>query len=89
MGELTGLPATALADLVARREASAVEVVAAHLECIAAVDGPINAVVALDAGGALAAASAADAAFARASRRASCTACRSRSRTTSVPPACR
>src|SRR4051794_24370452 len=65
MGELTGLPATVLADLVARREASAAEVVAAHLDRIAAVDGPINAVVALDAGGSLAAARAADAAFAR------------------------
>ena len=65
MGELTGLPATVLADLVARREASAAEVVAAHLDRIAAVNGPINAVVALDAAGALSAARAADAAFAR------------------------
>src|SRR3954447_15389039 len=65
MGDLTGLPAVALAALVARREASAADVVAAHLERIAAVDGAIGAVVALDADGALAAARAADAAFAR------------------------
>src|SRR4051794_36760598 len=37
MGELTGLPAIALAALVAGRQASAEEVVAAHLERIAAV----------------------------------------------------
>jgi Asp-tRNA(Asn)/Glu-tRNA(Gln) amidotransferase A subunit family amidase len=36
MGELTGLPAIALAALVARREASAEEVVAAHLHRIRA-----------------------------------------------------
>src|SRR3954466_1180119 len=65
MGDLTGLPAVALAALVARREASAADVVAAHLERIAAIDGAIGAVVALDADGALAAARAADAAFAR------------------------
>src|SRR3954469_1557223 len=65
MAELTGLPAVAIAALVARREASAADVVAAHLERIAAVDGAIGAVVALDADGALAAARAADAAFAR------------------------
>src|SRR3954468_24585811 len=65
MGELTGLPAIALADLVARRDASAAEVVAAHLDRIAAVHGAINAVVALDADGALAAARNADTAAAR------------------------
>src|SRR4051794_1978090 len=65
MAELTGLPAVAIAALVARREASAAEVVAAHLERIAAVDGAINAVVALDADGALATARVADAAMAR------------------------
>src|SRR3954468_21269275 len=64
MGDLTGLPAVALAALVARREASAADVVAAHLERIAAIDGALGAVVALDADGALAAARAADAAFA-------------------------
>src|SRR3954468_3483953 len=65
MGDLTGLPAVALAALVARREASAADVVAAHLERIAAIDGALGAVVALDADGDLAAARAADAAFAR------------------------
>src|SRR4051812_15216002 len=65
MGELTGLPAVVLAGLVARGEASAAEVVAAHLDRIAAVEGTINAVVALDADGALPAARAADAALAR------------------------
>ena len=65
MGELTGLPAIALAGLVARREASAGEVVAAHLDRIAAVEPLINAVVAMDAGHALAAARVADAALAR------------------------
>ena len=54
--ELTGLPATALADLVARRVTSAEEVVTAHLARIAAVDGAVNAVVALDPERALAAA---------------------------------
>src|SRR3954467_1520125 len=65
MGALTGVPGVALAALVARREASAADVVAAHLERIAAVDGAIGAVVALDADGALAAARAADAGVAR------------------------
>src|SRR3954468_22589027 len=65
MGDLTGLPAVALAALVARREASAADVVAAHLERIAAIDGALGAVVALDADGALPAARAADAALAR------------------------
>jgi amidase len=74
MGELTGLPAIALAALVARREASAEEVVAAHVDRIAAVDAAINAVVALDADGALAAARSADAASRAASRAGRCTA---------------
>src|SRR4051794_6207626 len=65
MAELTGLPALALAALVARREASAGEVVAAHLRRIAAVNGALNAVIAMDAEQALAAARDADAAFAR------------------------
>jgi Asp-tRNA(Asn)/Glu-tRNA(Gln) amidotransferase A subunit family amidase len=46
--DLTGLAATLLADLVARREASAEEVVAADLARIAEVDRALNAVVALD-----------------------------------------
>ena len=63
--ELTGVAATALAAIVARREASAEEVVAAHLARIAEVDGALNAVVALAPERALAEARAADAAVAR------------------------
>ncbi len=58
--ELTGATATALARLIARREVSAREVAEAHLRRIEAVDPRINAVVALDAERALAAADAAD-----------------------------
>src|SRR4051794_21546597 len=65
MGELTGLPAIALAALVARREASAEEVVAAHLHRIDAVNDAINAVVVVDGERALADAREADAAYAR------------------------
>jgi amidase len=46
--ELTGVPATVLARLLADREASAVEVVDAHLRRIADVDVAINAVVQVD-----------------------------------------
>ena len=63
--ELTGVAATALAAIVARREASAEEVVSAHLARIAEVDGALNAVVALAPERALAEARAADAAVAR------------------------
>jgi amidase len=63
--ELTGGAATALAALVARREASAEEVVAAHLARIEDVDGATGAVVALDAERALDRARAADARLAR------------------------
>ena len=62
---LTGLPATTLADLVARRIASSEEIVTAHLARIAAVDGAVNAIVAMEPERALAAAQAADAALAR------------------------
>ena len=61
MTQLTGVPATALAALVARREASAREVVEAHLDRIAEVDGAINAVVQVDGERALQAAREADA----------------------------
>jgi amidase len=62
--ELTGVPASVVAALVARREASAEEVVAAHLARIAAVNGALNAVVAMDVDRSLADARAADAALA-------------------------
>jgi len=62
--EPTGVTATALARLIARREVSAREVAEAHLRRIDAVNPLINAVVALDAERALAAADAADAAAA-------------------------
>ncbi|MEZ0291989.1 MAG: amidase [Solirubrobacteraceae bacterium] len=62
--ELTGVTATALARLIARREVTAHEVAEAHLRRIEAVNPRINAVVALDAARALAAADAADAAAA-------------------------
>ena len=52
--------ATALARAVAGREVSAQEVVRAHLERIAAVDGRVNAIVALDGERALARAAALD-----------------------------
>src|SRR5919107_870031 len=58
--ELTGAPATALAALVADRAASAREVVEAHLRRIEEVDGAVNAVVQLDAEGAMARACEAD-----------------------------
>ena len=63
--ELTGVAATALAAIVARREASAEEVVLAHLARIAEVDGALNAVVALAPERALAEARAADTAVGR------------------------
>src|ERR687890_1920951 len=62
--ELTGAPATALAALVADRAASAREVVEAHLRRIEEVDGAVNAVVQLDAEGAMARAREADEALA-------------------------
>jgi amidase len=63
--QLTTATATGLAALVASRAASAREVVEAHLRRIEAVNGAINAVVALDAERALAAAGRADTALAR------------------------
>src|SRR5689334_9134605 len=64
LAELTSVTATGLAALVASGGASAREVVEAHLRRVEAVDGAINAVVALDAERALAAADRADAALA-------------------------
>src|SRR4051795_12776063 len=65
LAELTTATATDLAALVASRAASAREVVEAHLRRIEAVNGAINAVVALDAERALAAAGGPDTALAR------------------------
>ena len=62
--ELTSATATALAGLIAARDVTAVEVVAAHVRRIADVNGAINAVVALDAERALARAREADDALA-------------------------
>jgi aspartyl-tRNA(Asn)/glutamyl-tRNA(Gln) amidotransferase subunit A len=53
---LTRLSAAELSDLLASREASSVQVVEAHLDRIAAVDGEIHAFLHVDAEGALAAA---------------------------------
>src|SRR3954462_13125295 len=65
LAELTTATATGLAALVASRAASAREVDEAHLRRIEAVNGAINAVVALDAERALATADRADTALAR------------------------
>jgi amidase len=78
MGELTGLPAIALAALVARREAAAEEVVAAHPHRIDAVNDLVNAVVVIDRERAPADAREADAAYARGEPRGHCTASHSR-----------
>ncbi|NMO55713.1 amidase [Actinoplanes sp. TBRC 11911] len=58
--DLTRYDATELAELIRKGEVSSVEVVRAHLDRIAAVDGKTNAIVTI-AGGALEAARAADA----------------------------
>ncbi|MBI5283724.1 MAG: amidase [Chloroflexi bacterium] len=65
MDDLCSLPATRLAQLIRGRQASATEVVGAHLRRIEAVNPRINAVVQLRAEAALKQASAADAAIAR------------------------
>ncbi|MFG1924900.1 amidase [Cryptosporangium sp. NPDC048952] len=64
MDELWALDATELADRLRRRDVSAREVVTAHLDRIERVNPTINAIVTLDAEGALAAAAAADDALA-------------------------
>ncbi|HEX2291484.1 MAG TPA: amidase, partial [Pseudonocardiaceae bacterium] len=60
MTPLTQLPAADLASLIHTRETSAVEVVRAHLDRIAAVEPAVHAFLHLDAEGALAAAAAVD-----------------------------
>src|SRR6476469_9581780 len=65
MGALTGESALSLAALIAAREVTAREVVAAHLARIDEVNGKINAVVQVDGERAVATADAADAAVAR------------------------
>lgn len=59
--DLTAWTASALARAARAREVSAREIVEAHLERVAATNGRVNALVTLDADGALAAAAAADA----------------------------
>jgi aspartyl-tRNA(Asn)/glutamyl-tRNA(Gln) amidotransferase subunit A len=61
MAELTRLTAVELGELVARGDASAVEVTQAHLDRIGAVDGALHAFLHVDEAGALAAAKAVDA----------------------------
>jgi amidase len=63
--ELCFLPAVELARLIRERKASAREVMQAHLERIERVNPKVNAIVTMDAEGALAAADAADAALAK------------------------
>ena len=65
MIELAGASAGRLAQAISAREVSAREVVEAHLSCIDAVNGAVNALVQVDGERALAAAGAADAALAR------------------------
>ena len=54
MSDLTRLGASELADLLASREASSVQVVQAHLDRIQTVDGEIHAFLHVDGDGALA-----------------------------------
>jgi aspartyl-tRNA(Asn)/glutamyl-tRNA(Gln) amidotransferase subunit A len=61
MAELTRLTAVELGELVARGDASAVEVTQAHLDRIRAVDGALHAFLHVDEAGALAAAKEVDA----------------------------
>ena len=76
-----------LAAAIRRRELSAREVVAWHLDRIERVNPRINAIVSLRPEAALAEAEAADRAPAPASRSARCTGCRSPSRTSRTPRA--
>ena len=59
--ELNFLPATEMAAMIRRREVSALEVTRAHLKQIERVNPKVNAIVTLDAEGALTRAKAADA----------------------------
>ncbi|MFM1819594.1 MAG: Asp-tRNA(Asn)/Glu-tRNA(Gln) amidotransferase subunit GatA, partial [Actinomycetota bacterium] len=64
MSDLTRLTAAQLAEKIAKREVSSVEVTKAHLERIEQVDGQVHAFLHVDAEGALASATAADNAIA-------------------------
>ena len=68
MSELTSLPASRLADLIRRGDTSSVDVVDAHLDKIQALNPALNAIVHLDAEGALDQARAADEACANGRR---------------------
>ena len=79
MSDLPDLSAGELVALVARGEASCVEVVGAHLDRIDALNPRVNAIVGLrDRAAVLAEAAARDQPYATALNAARCTACRSR-----------
>ena len=61
MSDLIRKDASVLADLIAKKEVSAVEVAQAHLDRISAVDGDVHAFLHIDTEGALASAAAVDA----------------------------
>ena len=85
--ELCDSSAVDLAARLRTKEVSAREVMAAHLAQIERVNPRVNAIVTLVAERAMADAARADEAIARGDRSARCTACRSRTRTSSTPRA--